>query len=103
MVIIILVHPFIMAGQIATIYYFAHFLFILPVFGIIDNVLSTIGIGWSGSSLENISSIKEKDKSPDIISKNKYDKELMIDYIPSNPIAVWNGGYSLLIFSFICL
>jgi hypothetical protein len=38
-----LVHPFIIAGQIATAYYFAHYLLIIPLFGIIDNVLSIIG------------------------------------------------------------
>jgi hypothetical protein len=32
------------AGQIATAYYFAHFLIILPILGIIDNVLSSLGI-----------------------------------------------------------
>ena len=36
--------PFIIAGQIATIYYFLHFLLILPVFGIIDNVISGISL-----------------------------------------------------------
>ncbi len=34
--------PFILAGQIATTYYFSHYLIILPVSGIIDNVLGTI-------------------------------------------------------------
>jgi hypothetical protein len=42
MVFIILVHPFILAGQIATAYYFAHFLIILPLFGFIHNILSII-------------------------------------------------------------
>jgi hypothetical protein len=36
--------PYIFAGQIATTYYFSHFLFIIPLFGIIDNVLTIIGI-----------------------------------------------------------
>jgi hypothetical protein len=31
------------AGQIGTAYYFAHFLVILPILGIIDNVLSSVG------------------------------------------------------------
>jgi hypothetical protein len=31
-----------LAGQIATVYYFAHFLIIIPVFGIIDNILAII-------------------------------------------------------------
>jgi ubiquinol-cytochrome c reductase cytochrome b subunit len=41
--------PFVVAGQVATIYYFAHFLLILPVLGIIDNVLSLLGISWNAS------------------------------------------------------
>jgi hypothetical protein len=41
------------AGQIATAYYFAHFLVILPILGIIDNVLSSVGT-------HNSSPIKEK-------------------------------------------
>lgn len=45
--------PFIVAGQIATVYYFAHFLFILPILGIIDNVLSLLGISWYASILQN--------------------------------------------------
>jgi len=36
--------PFIVAGQFATAYYFLHFLVLLPVLGIIDNVLSELGI-----------------------------------------------------------
>jgi len=39
--------PFILAGQIATVYYFLHFLVILPILGIIDNVLSELGITWN--------------------------------------------------------
>jgi hypothetical protein len=39
---LILFHPFILAGQIATTYYFSHFLIILPISGIIDNVLGII-------------------------------------------------------------
>ena len=35
--------PFIVAGQVATIYYFSHFLIIIPLFGIVDNVLSIVG------------------------------------------------------------
>ena len=45
--------PFVVAGQIATIYYFAHFLLILPVLGIIDNVLSLLGISWNASVFFN--------------------------------------------------
>jgi ubiquinol-cytochrome c reductase cytochrome b subunit len=45
--------PFIVAGQIATVYYFAHFLLILPILGIIDNVLSLLGISWYASILQN--------------------------------------------------
>jgi len=44
--------PFIVAGQIATAYYFAHFLIIIPVFGIIDNVLSMIAISSHGLTYE---------------------------------------------------
>jgi hypothetical protein len=40
------------AGQIATAYYFAHFLIIIPVFGIIDNVLSMIAISSHGLTHE---------------------------------------------------
>jgi len=39
--------PFIVAGQFATAYYFLHFLVLLPVLGIIDNVLSELGISWN--------------------------------------------------------
>ena len=46
-------YPFVIAGQIATAYYFAHFLIILPLFGIIENVLSSIGIYWNSSSQYN--------------------------------------------------
>ena len=35
--------PYILAGQIATVYYFSHFLILLPLFGIVDNVLSLLG------------------------------------------------------------
>lgn len=38
--------PFIIAGQIATVYYFLHFLLITPLFGIIDNVFGIIGTTW---------------------------------------------------------
>lgn len=41
--------PFIIAGQLATVYYFAHFLLILPILGIIDNVLSLLAIYWNAS------------------------------------------------------
>lgn len=39
--------PFILAGQIATAYYFAHFLLIIPMFGIIHNILSILGTSWN--------------------------------------------------------
>ena len=42
--------PFVIAGQIATAYYFAHFLIILPLFGVVENVLTSIGIYWNASS-----------------------------------------------------
>lgn len=38
--------PFIMAGQIATTYYFSHYLIIIPLFGFINNVLSILAISW---------------------------------------------------------
>lgn len=38
--------PFIVAGQIATAYYFTHFLILIPLFGIMDNVLSIIATTW---------------------------------------------------------
>ena len=41
--------PFILAGQIATAYYFIHFLIIMPIFGIIHNVLSLLGTSWKYS------------------------------------------------------
>jgi quinol-cytochrome oxidoreductase complex cytochrome b subunit len=41
--------PFVIAGQIATAYYFSHFLIILPFFGIVENVLTSIGIYWNAS------------------------------------------------------
>jgi hypothetical protein len=41
------------AGQIATAYYFAHFLIILPILGIIDNVLSSVGIYTGCKGLTN--------------------------------------------------
>jgi hypothetical protein len=40
---IIIIHPYILAGQIATAYYFIHYLGITPLLGLIDNVLSIIG------------------------------------------------------------
>jgi len=45
--------PFIVAGQVATVYYFAHFLLILPFLGIIDNVLSLLGVSWNVSIFFN--------------------------------------------------
>jgi len=45
--------PFVIAGQIATAYYFSHFLIILPILGILENILSSIGIYWSASSHYN--------------------------------------------------
>jgi ubiquinol-cytochrome c reductase cytochrome b subunit len=45
--------PFIIAGQVATVYYFSHFLIILPVLGIVDNVLSLIGTSLNASYINN--------------------------------------------------
>jgi ubiquinol-cytochrome c reductase cytochrome b subunit len=50
--------PFIIAGQFATAYYFAHFLIIIPVLGIIDNVISLLGISWNASFINNQSNKK---------------------------------------------
>jgi ubiquinol-cytochrome c reductase cytochrome b subunit len=43
--------PFVIAGQIATAYYFSHFLIILPILGIVENVLSLIGTSWTPSNI----------------------------------------------------
>lgn len=43
--------PFILAGQIATAYYFAHFLIIIPMFGIIHNILSILGTSWNNPNV----------------------------------------------------
>jgi len=60
--------PFILAGQIATAYYFAHFLIITPIFGVIHNVLSIIGISWKDSyTIENKSKYKHKEKEEYIL------------------------------------
>jgi ubiquinol-cytochrome c reductase cytochrome b subunit len=45
--------PFIIAGQIATAYYFAHFLLLLPILGIIDNIISLLGLSWNASTINN--------------------------------------------------
>jgi ubiquinol-cytochrome c reductase cytochrome b subunit len=45
--------PFILAGQVATAYYFSHFLIILPLLGIVDNVISLLGITWNASFIIN--------------------------------------------------
>ena len=53
--------PYILAGQIATAYYFTHFLIIIPIFGIIDNVLSLLALsshGFLGKDIKIISKIK---------------------------------------------
>ena len=34
--------PYIVAGQVATAFYFSHFLIVIPLFGILDNVLSML-------------------------------------------------------------
>lgn len=93
--------PYVIAGQIATIYYFAHFLIILPLFGIIDNVLSLLGINANGSLINELTSnnkILNFDKLNMSNKLNKFDKlsnnkshkeelEVLLDSIPSNPIA----------------
>jgi hypothetical protein len=61
--------PFILAGQIATIYYFTHYLVIIPIFGIIDNVLSLIGI----ITINNVEKIS-REESPSFYKEDKYIK-----------------------------
>ena len=63
--------PFIVAGQIATIYYFTHYLVIVPIFGIIDNVLSILGI----TSSNNDTGKKEKQLYTSELKEGKYYKE----------------------------
>jgi len=63
--------PFIVAGQIATIYYFTHYLVIVPIFGIIDNVLSILGI----TSSNNDTGKKEKQLNTSELKEGKYYKE----------------------------
>lgn len=46
-------NPYIFAGQVATAYYFSHFLIILPLLGIFDNILSLVGIAWNASFIGN--------------------------------------------------
>jgi ubiquinol-cytochrome c reductase cytochrome b subunit len=72
--------PFIVAGQIATAYYFAHFLIIIPVFGIIDNVLSMIAISSHGlthkeAKVEKIK-VEEGEMTKEENIKTKEDDEL---------------------------
>lgn len=72
-----LVHPFIIAGQIATAYYFAHFLIIIPVFGIIDNVLSMLAISSQGlSEVEKVKSELPEILAPHKKNKNREEDEL---------------------------
>lgn len=72
--------PYIVAGQIATAYYFAHFLIIIPVFGIIDNVLSMIAISSHGLIHEEAKIEKFKGEEGEITeetkTKSKEDNEL---------------------------
>jgi hypothetical protein len=102
--------PFIVAGQIATAYYFAHFLIILPLFGFIDNILSLLGTYSNGLPLYKSLLIKKasasnfdksdtpnkldiSDKSDKVNNKKKSEVEeleVLLDSIPSNPIATWN-------------
>jgi len=63
--------PYIVAGQIATAYYFAHFLIIIPVFGIIDNVLSMIAISSHGLIHEEAKIEKFKGKEGEITEGGK--------------------------------
>jgi hypothetical protein len=59
------------AGQIATAYYFAHFLIIIPVFGIIDNVLSMIAISSHGLTYEEAKLEKIKVKEGEMTKEEK--------------------------------
>jgi hypothetical protein len=63
--------PYIVAGQIATAYYFAHFLIIIPVFGIIDNVLSMIAISSHGLIHEEAKVEKFKGEEGEITEEEK--------------------------------
>jgi Cytochrome b(C-terminal)/b6/petD len=68
--------PFIVAGQIATAYYFSHFLIILPVLGILDNALSLLSISWNPvfnniHDINNKEDIKEDIKSSDDIKSKE--------------------------------
>jgi hypothetical protein len=72
--------PYIVAGQIATAYYFAHFLIIIPVFGIIDNVLSMIAISSHGliheeAKVEKIK-VEEGEMTEEKKTKAKEEEEL---------------------------
>jgi hypothetical protein len=73
--------PFILAGQIATIYYFTHYLIIIPVFGVIDNILSILGI----VSVHNGINKKEKEVYESELKEEKeYSKENLRDVYMNN-------------------
>ena len=64
--------PYIVAGQIATAYYFAHFLIIIPVFGIIDNVLSILALSSQNLSKGDIKQVYEvKAKKKEMTEEEK--------------------------------
>jgi hypothetical protein len=60
------------AGQIATAYYFTHFLIILPLFGFLDNILGALGSYTSPAELAYIRELAEiKRKEKEEKKKNK--------------------------------
>jgi len=63
--------PYIVAGQIATAYYFVHFLIIIPLFGIIDNVLSMVAISSHDVSDKEVKIKEVEVKKPEMTEEEK--------------------------------
>jgi len=59
------------AGQIATAYYFVHFLIIIPLFGIIDNVLSMVAISSHDVSDKEVKIKEVEVKKPEMTEEEK--------------------------------
>jgi len=76
--------PFIMAGQIATFYYFTHFLIIIPIFSVLDNVLSLLGTAWKELPIKKYY-VPEKPKREDWVMLYPSDPSLM----PKEERAIW--------------
>ena len=49
--------PYIVAGQMATAYYFSHYILIIPIFGIIHNVLTILGTSLNSNFYFNFGSV----------------------------------------------